>query len=377
MQRAQAQQGSLLQEFDPVTNFPIGLYLAIWWDDANLKALKGAGFNLIGARGEMKSVEDWRKFLDSARRHGLKAWVTLWHKKWWATDLNERAPQEAGTVEERIRLLREFIPALKDHPALLVWDASDEINISDAPVEGLVKGYRLVKRLDPKHPVWANFTGPLHIAKVTPEEITKNLSAYSSIADIVSFDFYPFAYGVQVEPDLMGYSISLLRRAVRKNKPVWAVIQADYQPKEKGARFPTKQELRLMTYDAIINGANGVLYFGQDVTVGWTEEFRKALFQVTSELKTLSPVLLAADDSSIRQVLRWAPVRWRCKMHKGRRYLIVANRWVRPVRVKFVCPKVKKLSSVEALFENRNLQPVANGFEDEMEGYGVRMYRLF
>jgi hypothetical protein len=55
---------------------------------------------------------------------------------------------------------------------------------------------------------------------------------------------------------------------------------------------------------------------------------------------------------------------------------MVVNRWKRPVRVKFVFSHPEGLKSVELFFEGRALQPVANGFEDEIEGYGTKVYRV-
>jgi len=386
--RVTAKGGQIFVDGKPF--FPIGLYLAIWWDEGNLKQLRKAGFNLIGARGKMDTLDKWRQFLDGAHRNGFKAWVDLWYgwrdeaPQWWATDLNERTPKPAGTVAERVNFLHTITSALSDHPALLVWSTLDEINIWwDVPIVGLLRGYKLLRQIDPKHPVWVNFTGPMHIQKMPAQEMLSNLKSYAPLADIVSFDLYPYAYGAEAPPDIVGDAILLLRKAVGDEKPVWAVLQADHQP---AGRFPTEKELRFMTYDVLACGATGILFFGQDVSVGWSpvapyvseegKKFRKALFRVVGELKTLAPALLGADDAEVGLATRWSPIRFRCKVFEGQRYLIAVNRhWKWSQKVRFEWRRCRLLE-VEVMFDGRKIAPSGNAFEDELPPFGARVYRV-
>ncbi len=60
--------------------------------------------------------------------------------------------------------------------------------------------------------------------------------------------------------DCVGEYTGRLCRTLDYKKPAWMVLQA-YQWHEEGGRFPTQRELRFMTYDAIIHGATGIIYF--------------------------------------------------------------------------------------------------------------------
>jgi len=236
--------------------FPIGLYLAIWWEPDNMARLAQAGFNRVGPRGDMEPPGRYRDFLDAAHSQGMRAWVTLRRSEWWDADLSPDAPTRTP-LEERRRWIAEMVTALKDHPALLVWDLCDEVNISGRPVEGFLAGRNLVRTLDP-------------------------------------------------------------------------------------------EEIRFMTYDAIVAGATGVLYFGQDVSVGWTEGFREGLFTITRQLRDLTPALLGQDEPVMVED-PWTPLRWRCKRVGGARYLFAVNPWVRPVRAAFVFLAVGAFASAEVI----------------------------
>ncbi len=75
-------------------------------DDAALKQLADAGFNLVCTRS--------RADLDRAQKHGLHGWVPI------GAGYGPDQPAAQKRLAEQIR-------SLKDHPALLVWELPDEI----------------------------------------------------------------------------------------------------------------------------------------------------------------------------------------------------------------------------------------------------------
>src|SRR5688500_13708126 len=101
-------------------------------------------------------------------------------------------------------------------------------------------------------------------------------------------------------------------REVAGEKPVWMVLQIAWSgviKPGKTVRFPTFAEQRVMTYQAIANGARGLLYFGGDIPkaspprdakLGWDWMFwEKVLRPVVEEIgehSPLYPALVAADS---------------------------------------------------------------------------------
>jgi hypothetical protein len=167
-----------------------------------------------------------------------------------------------------------------------------------------------VLRAKSKHPLWINF-GPtgdhLH-----PGDFSR-LRPYLAVPDVVSVDIYPIGGGSDLQqspfaergPACVGvFTRNLVRMVSRdgvQQKPVWMVLQAfgwgdlaraSKPPESWTGRTPTYAEIRFMTFDAVLNGAGGVIYWGapflpkQDAT--W-----ESLKAVAAELHQLLPVLTA------------------------------------------------------------------------------------
>jgi hypothetical protein len=129
--------------------------------EADLAAIAALGANAIRTWGT-DPVETPR-LLDAAQRHGLKVMLGLWLRHGragaegvdnfnYATDLEGCEKQYADTLAQ--------VRAFKDHPALLLWGAGNEVtlNIATDPekeayaklLERIVRG---IKEIDPDHPV--------------------------------------------------------------------------------------------------------------------------------------------------------------------------------------------------------------------------------
>ena len=102
--------------------------------------------------------------------------------------------------------------------------------------------------------------------------------------------------------------------------PVWMTLQIAWSgviKPGKTLRFPTFAEERFMTYQAIINGARGLIYFGghipkamapEDAALGWNWRFwKRVLRPVIEEIGEKSPLqpALVAPDSKLPIAVRW------------------------------------------------------------------------
>ncbi len=97
------------QTIDGQPRLIIGMYEQVA-DDALLADLAAAGFNLVNTRDDPAR-------LDQLHRHGLRGWVNL------GGDLALPPP---GADTEKAAALTARVNRVKDHPALLVWEAPDE-----------------------------------------------------------------------------------------------------------------------------------------------------------------------------------------------------------------------------------------------------------
>jgi hypothetical protein len=212
-------------------------------------------------------------------------------------------------------LLEEMVAREEGTPGVVVWQGPDEPNdfpfgIRPGPTpEGLAKG-AAVLRAKSKRPLWINF-GPtgdhLH-----PDDFSR-LRPYLAVPDVVSVDTYPVENGSDLQqspfaergPACVGvFTRNLVRMVSRdgvQQKPVWMVLQgfgwgdlarASRPPESWTGRAPTYGEIRFMTFDAIINGAGGVIYWGLPYLPEGDPTW-ESLKSVAAELHELLPVLIA------------------------------------------------------------------------------------
>ncbi|NLP10930.1 hypothetical protein GX408_11110, partial [bacterium] len=194
------------------------------------------GINLVRCGADARS-------LDQAKTAGLFAWVNTGAN----LDLSE------NTTERKQNLLA-MAAALKDHPALAVWEAPDEAlwnlyypnlekqlhrsDLTEAQLDslltdleqnsrrladGLQKGLAVLRQADPQRPVWFNHA---------PRNSVAQLTRFSTLADIIGCDIYPVRLGHNGHSDLIDKNLSCVgaytdrMQASGPNKPVWMVLQA-------------------------------------------------------------------------------------------------------------------------------------------------------
>ena len=404
--------------------FPIGFYsVSNDIPEAEWQELSENGFNLVSCAEahyfnqlvcQDGDVSKWIEFLDKAQTHGIKVAVQLstgeWmprNRVWWALDLNPdeviyeslrrigRSEEDAryGANRERnIDYLHTIVPALKDHPALYCWESLDEIAQYRIPVEGLIEGVNLLKRLDPEHPYWHNHPSSI----IDP----RGLYRYGHFADIVSLDIYPipreFGYGglANKEINCIGEYTDLLHASLVADQAGWMVLQAYRFNDNEFAniqgeglrRFPTRDEIRFMTYQAIVHGTKGIMYFlylrepapptaHTHVNAPFTPEFWDALKSLGGELTLLSPALTADRKIDVAAIEpAGCPVRCLGKQVDDELWLIGVNEGGEEVTATF--RTIAPIASVEVMFEERNVLHQGDSFTDTFRGYSVHVYRL-
>lgn len=262
--------------------------------------------------------------------------------------------------EKRARLLKE-IEMFRDHPALLAWYISDEPNGNKIPPETIEEIYNTVKKADPWHPVSVVITAPFLQAR----KYTKGL-------DILMADPYPLP---ELPTSFVGDITGQLIDLVVGKKPLWIVPQA-FGGGEIWRREPTSQEIRSMTWQAIIKGATGIQYFVRQglnyfpkSPAAWGECGRIAV-----EVAELTPWLLS-DEETIPVECYSQNVVVSSKTHEGQLIVMAVNKKNEPTAISI---RIKGISNTRArvLFENR-LVPVAGGaITDHLAPFGSQAYLI-
>ena len=242
--------------------------------------------------------------LDAAAAHSLGCWL-------WLGQLPDFPPAGATPSQNEL-LLTKVVNALKGHPGLLAWKGIDEPRNPFRGADwirpaGLVRAYGKLKQLDPNHPV---------VIIQAPRSTIAELSAYRPALDITGADIYPVAYPPGTHADTGNTDISVVGDMTRKMvavggpKPVWMTLQIAWsgstpsrQHPDVVPRFPTLHEERFMAYQAIVNGARGLVFFGGHLTQVATPADAQAGWNWTFWTRVLKPLLSELSSAAVNPAL--------------------------------------------------------------------------
>ncbi|HZN67687.1 MAG TPA: hypothetical protein VFB66_20525 [Tepidisphaeraceae bacterium] len=351
-----------------------------------IEELHDAGANFLRT-GVMGTAWDEAAFAreqawqDAAARHGMHCLVSL----------REASSVKEGDVANEAKL-RAIVNRFKDHPGMGAWKGVDEPEWGKHAVEPMVRAHKIIKALDPHHPVWV---------VQAPRGTVESMRRYNVACDATGADIYPVGYppgGHSLLPNneisLVGDHTGIMVRVADGKMPVWMVLQIAWSgviKPGKTLRFPTFAEERFMTYHAIVNGARGVVYFGghigkactpEDANLGWNWTFwDKVLRPVVEEIGEKSPLYpaLVAPESKL-------PVGVEGKGSEGVEFcvrevgddvfLIGTKREGATVNVRFT-GLPGDVRDGEVLFESpRRVEAKDGGFTDWFGPFEVHVYRF-
>lgn len=211
--------------------FTIGLYGVKNSED--ITNAKEAGFNCVQTYD--KSPGKIKELADEAAKNGIKIVV-------YPTKIMES---------------NKYREDAKSYP-IKAWYLYDEPDVHNLSREKLISLNETVKKIYP------NFQTTFVIG----EGFT--IVPYYDIADILMVDWYPVPH---LPLESFGENIALAKQGLimtgQEKKDLLAVVQmfnwkeyAQYRKDDdRIGRFPKKEEIRFLSYDAIFNGATGLFYF--------------------------------------------------------------------------------------------------------------------
>jgi hypothetical protein len=340
--------------------FPFGFYCYSPVDPVLPEEEVVKGFNMISPYQKIlpETLKERKAYMDRCAQLGVKVHYNLLSVS-GGGGVSSKI-DGITEAEKRQRLISE-IKTFMDHPALLAWYISDEPNGYKIPPEQLEEIYKTVRTTDPWHPVSVVFMAPFLASK-----------KYADALDIVMADPYPVPNG---SVNQAGNVVKQLAEEFNGRKPVWLVPQA-FGGGEWWEREPTIQEIRNMTYQALINGARGIQYFVRHgpnsfpkSTATWNE-----CGKIAMEVAEMTPWLIydekaAPVRSSNANIIVWSG------SYNNKLIIIAVNKLNTPQNT-VITIFGKSESKARVLFENRNISINSGTISDHLSALGTQVYLI-
>jgi hypothetical protein len=369
------------------------LVLAKGPEGNGLDAVVNAGVNFlkVGPAARAWAPTDFDEALARNREaaaRGVYTWVNL-------ATLADARP-DTPVMDER---LREVISRLEADPsgsALALWKGADEPQLAGFEPEELQYAYCVATsrgedswcggrpEADENH-LWVT----IQAARGEPEQ----LAPYTAVTDIHGVDHYPVRF-VEPDPDLheIGFWTDRIR-SVTPSGAVWTTLQVcasgSSDPSGSGAFvMPTWEQERYMAYDAILNGARSLAFYGGNLDRCWNETDRAGgwnwtfwdavLGDLIRELSAESPIAPAlVNPGSTRQLQSTDPTTQAISREgAGRELWVIAARHGQGNENVTISGLPATLRSGTVYTEGRSIEVADGSFTDTFSRWDVNVYRL-
>lgn len=330
-------------------------------------------------------IEDARLWNQQAASRGVYTWVNL-------HTLSRAQPGSSTDA-----LLQRVITTLKNDPGspgLGMWKGADEPFWTGVPVSSLRFAYCMgTSRGDPS---WCANEPPvdsdhLWVTIQAPRGTASDLAPYSAVTDTHGSDAYPIDIDIS-NPDLHQVGIwTNLIVSITPSHSVWTTLQICSSGSYNAGGFvlPTRVQERYMIYDAIINGARSVNFYGGnnpncwnagDQARQWNWTFWNTVLKgLIQEINANSPLHPALVNPETNQVLPTNDSETQAISRLGATsndVWVMAARYGSGTRPVTISGLPSTVTTGTVYTEGRSI-PVTNGsFTDTFSQWGVHVYQF-
>lgn len=267
--------------------FPLGLFVGEM-RDSDLDLFKDSPFNLIKLPGANKATMDkvYNRTNGQVRVINNIVGVPLYYH-------SKLTDEEKTNIRTAIK---KNIDSWKDSPGFFGYYIADE------PGTSLISSLRevtlTIREYDQDHVTWPAINNRLYLRQ------------YKEMFDVVGIDCYPLQY----YDDLHAIWIMAIQSRERmiNNRAMWNIPQIfDWELYNNNTKEtpPTEEQLRQMTYQWIVGGTNGIIYFDYSEmrAMDWKNPFEKEwekVKKVATELKEkYAPIIMSSIPTNPGYVL--------------------------------------------------------------------------
>jgi hypothetical protein len=319
-----------------------------------------------------------------AASRGVYTWMNL-------ATLADATPQ---TPVKEARL-REVIGLLKGAPAMAMWKGADEPWLAGFAPEELQYAYCVATSrgeaewcagrpmADSDH-LWVTIQAPRGTAS--------DLAPYGPVTDVHGVNHYPVTWEDRADPNLdeVGMWTDTVA-SVTRNHAVWTTLQvcASGSSGPNGEYvLPTKHQERYMIYDAILNGARSLAFYGgnifrcwneTDTPLGWNWTFWNTVLKgLIQEINADSPIAPALVNPESTQVLASSDATTQVISREGagdELWVVAARNGAGSQQVS-ISGLPSTVTSGMVYTEERSVQVTNGAFTDTFQRWSVHVYRF-
>jgi hypothetical protein len=332
-------------------------------------------------------------FVDALERNreaadrGIYTWVNL-------ATLADTTP-DTLVKDARLRDVIRRLEADRSSTALAMWKGADEPQWAGFEPEELQYAYCVATSRG--KPSWCGGRPTadeehLWVTIQAPRGTADELAPYSAVTDIHGVDHYPVTFA-NPDPNLHEIGAWTDRiRSVTPNRAVWTTLQvcASGSSGPGGAYvLPTRVQERYMIYDAILNGARSLAFYGgninrcwngSDTARGWNWTFWETVLEdLVQEIGAASPIAPALVNPGSTKAPESSDVETQVISREGANgselWVIAARHGAgtEPVTISGLPPSIQ---SGTVYTEGRSVEVADGAFTDTFSRWDVHVYRF-
>ena len=347
-------------ETDGQKRFVLGIYGI---NTEHMPKIAEAGFDFVhnyrwdGTGTNEEAIE----YLDAAQEHGLQAFIGI-----------NRRELMRGNFD----FVAERVGALMTHPGLLAWYLFDEPDLAHqyVPPDLLEQHYRLIKTLDPFHPVVVTCAGDAAVERYRDALDVHWTQVYGSTSFVASRSD---KHRASLRPDT---PLALILHCYDRAKTSQAQEGGEVTP--EGFQ-PDARVIRANVYMALAHNASGLIWWwygqgGDSYTVAHAPQEWAALRDAVRELKSLEPLLIADGEPEtwVERPTEETEIHCWEKRCPDRTVLIAVNRSEEPCEAEIKPRTLPEDCRLRVRFEGREARVEGGVLRDRFEGLAAHVYEL-